>query len=309
MQYFIVLFSLLLFSCNKDDDTDQENNEPQNISILVQPIQTSNEYSATEQSHFIVRNDQIHLNKLLLFIGGSFSTPENYSLLCDHAATLGLDVISLSYPNKVPAATLGASSDKFIFDNYREELCFGDPVSDAVDVNILNSINTRTIKLLEFLNIAYPEQKWNQYLASSNTLQWNNIIVAGHSQGAGHACYLGKKNMVDKVVMFSGPNDYSKFYNAPANWLTVKGNTPLSKQFSLLHTRDQIVMFSNQVEILRGLGSLALGENPTLVDKLTPPYANANSLSLNIFAISNHNSTIGKNSILPEIWTYMLVGE
>ena len=220
-----------------------------------------------------------------------------------------LDVIIISYPNNVPAAPLGSCSDKFVFDNYRDEICFGNPVSDEIDVNILNSINTRTIKLLEYLHTEYPDQNRNQYLTSSNSLQWDKIIVSGHSQGSGHACYLGKRNLVERVVMFSGPNDYSTFYNKPANWISQIGDTPLNKQFSLLHTQDQIVSFSNQVEILRGLGIITSTETHTKVDNLTTTYSNSNSLSLNISAISNHNSTIGSSSILTEIWEYMLTHE
>jgi hypothetical protein len=217
----------------------------------------------------VVRNNQTHLNKLFLFIGGSWSLPRNYNIVCDYGASIGLDVISLSYPNNVATEPLGSSSDQFVFDNYRDEICFGNPVSDEVDVNMINSINTRTIKLLEYLHLVYPDQNWNQYLTSSNTLQWDKIIVSGHSQGSGHACYLGKHNLVDRVVMFAGPNDYSTFYNEPANWISEIGNTPLNKQFSLLHTQDEIVSFSNQVDILRDLGVLSSTETPTLVDFLT----------------------------------------
>jgi hypothetical protein len=152
----------------------------------------------------------------------------------------------------------------------------------------------------------YPDQNWGQYLTTTNTLQWGKIIVAGHSQGSGHACYLGKKNLVDRVVMFSGPNDYSTYFSTAANWLSLSGQTPLTKQFSLLHTKDEIVPFSNQVANLKGLGLLEADQNPTLADNLTTPYSNARSLSLNIPAISNHSSTIGGNAILPNIWTYLL---
>ena len=213
----IVFLILIMLSCNKEDDeTEAPIIDAQNVSLLVAPIQTDVNFLSTEKEHYVVRNNQIHLNKLLLFIGGSFSTPENYNIVCDYSATIGLDVISLSYPNNIPAATLGSSSDQFVFDNYRDEICFGNPVSDAVDVNTLNSIQTRAIKLLEYLHLEYPDQNWNQYLTASNTLRWNKIIVSGHSQGSGHACYLGKKNLVDRVVMFSGPSDYSTFYNESA---------------------------------------------------------------------------------------------
>lgn len=300
----ILFYVLIIISCNKQDEP-TPGIDPQNISLLIDPVQTDGNYSSNEKSHYVVRNNQTHLNKLLLFIGGSFSTPKNYNRVCDYGASIGLDVISISYPNNVAAAPLGSSSDQFVFDNYRDEICFGNSVSDEVDVNNFDSINTRTIKLLEYLHLEYPDQNWNQYLTSSNILHWENIIVSGHSQGSGHACYLGKKNMVDRVVMFSGPNDYSSYYDEPANWVSQIGDTPIDKHFSLLHTQDQIVSFSNQVEILRDLGLLFSSETPTLVDDLTSPYSNSNSLSLNISALSNHNSTIGNNSILPEIWTYM----
>ena len=293
---------LIAFSCNKDDSATEA---PQNVSTLVQPMLIDTNYASNEENHYVVRNDQTHLNKLLVFVGGSFSVPKNYNLVCDHAATLGLDVISVSYLNGVAAAPLGTSSDVFIFDNYREEVCFGNPVSDAVEVDALNSINTRVVKLLQYLEATYADQNWGQYLTSSNTLQWDKVIVSGHSQGAGHAGYLGKKNAVDRVVMFSGPNDYSSFYESPANWLTQPGKTSLDQQFSLLHTQDQLVSFDDQVKVLRGLGLLSAADNPVLVDDITAPYGNAHCLSLNIAALSNHNSTVGGNKLLPDVWTYL----
>ncbi len=300
---------LILSSCKKNDTPAPDNSLPQNISVLVKPMETDNNYAATQESHYVVRNSKTHLNKLLLFIGGSYSVPKNYNIVCDHGATIGLDVISLSYPNEIAAAPLGTSSDRFIFDNYREELCFGSQVSNEVSVNQLNCITTRTAKLLLYLKSTYPDQNWGQYLSSTNTVLWYKIVVAGHSQGSGHACYLGKKNLVDRVVMFSGPNDYSIYYSSAANWLSQNGQTPLAKQFSLLHTQDEIVPFNYQVANTRALGLLSPTQSPTQIDNLTSPYSNGRSLSVNISAISNHNSTIGGNSKLPSVWTYMFTTE
>jgi hypothetical protein len=300
----ILISCLMLLSCKKNDTPIPDNSLPQNISVLVKPMETDNNYSATEESHYVVRNNKTHLNKLLLFIGGSYSVPKNYNAVCDHGATIGLDVISLSYPNEIAAAPLGTSSDRLIFDNYREELCFGSQVSNEVSVNQLNCIATRTAKLLLYLKNKYPDQNWGQYLSSTNAILWNKLVVAGHSQGSGHACYLGKKNLVDRVVMFSGPNDYSIFYSSAANWLSQSGQTPLTKQFSLLHTQDEIVPFNHQVANTRALGLLSATQSPIMIDNLTPPYSNGRSFSVSISALSNHSSTIGGNSKLPSIWTY-----
>lgn len=305
MKKIIFLFAILInVYCSKANSLLTDTVE-KNVSVFVKPNQTDPNYASTDQSHYVVRNTKTHLNKLLLFIGGSFSIPKNYYLICNHGATIGLDVISLSYPNNVAAAPLGTSSDPLIFDNYRDELCFGNQVSNAVSVDVLNAITTRANKLLLFLKATYPDQNWGQYLTASNTILWSKVIVAGHSQGSGHACYIGKKNLVDRVVMFSGPNDFSTHFNCPANWLIQKGKTPINKQYALLHTQDEIVPFANQVENLKGLGLLTSTQNPTLVDNLSSPYSNSHLLALNIPAISYHSSPIGANSKLPNIWTYL----
>lgn len=302
---FILTHLLLLFACSKDNSATPDNTVAQNTSVLVFPNKVDANYSSADQAHYVIRNSKTHLNKLLLFIGGSYSVPKDYSIFCGHAATIGLDVVSLSYPNSVATAPLGASSDQFIFDNYRDELCFGNQVSNEVSVNLLNCISTRATKLVLYLKDTYPDQNWGQYLTAQNTLLWSKIIVAGHSQGSGHACYLGKKNLVDRVAMFSGPNDYSGYYSNAANWLRKSGVTPTIKHFALLHIQDEIVPFTNQVTNLQGLGLLNAGQNPTLADGLTAPYANSRCLSINTPAMSYHSAPIGGNAILPNIWTYI----
>jgi hypothetical protein len=301
------LLPFLFSACGDKSTTD--NTPAPNSSTLVRPNQVDVAYSSSDAEHYVVRNNKTHLNKLLLFIGGSFSVPKDYNFFCDQAATLGLDVISLSYPNNVGTAPLGTSTDQLIFDNYREEICFGNAVSNVVSVDVLNSINTRATKLVQYLKSSFPSENWGQYLTANNTLQWSKIILSGHSQGSGHACYLGKKNLVDRVVMLSGPNDYSTNFSAPGNWLTVNGQTPLTKHFALLHTKDEIVPFDYQVANLRGLGLLTVSQTPTLVDNLASPYNNSRALSLNIPANSFHSSTVGQNPILPNVWKYMFTVE
>jgi hypothetical protein len=303
----LILF-LSIISCSKNENAEPitpDNTTGQNISVLVQPNQTDANYASTDQDHYVVRNSKTHLNKLLLFIGGSYSVPKDYNYICDHGATIGLDVISLSYPNEVAAFSMSNSTDINGFNDFRDEICFGNQISSVVDVNVLNCISTRATKLLIYLKNTFPNENWGQYLTATNTILWNKVIVSGHSQGSGHACYLAKRFLTDRVVMFSGPNDYSTYFNNPANWLSQTGLTPISKYYSLLHTQDEIVPFTYQVANTRALGLLSATQSPLLVDNLTSPYSNAHSLSLNIPAISYHNSTVGQNSILPNVWTYM----
>jgi hypothetical protein len=277
----------------------------QTQTIYVQPILTDNNYAANQDSNYVVRNSSNNLNKLVLFIGGSYSSPDSYSIFCQNAATLGFDVISICYPNNVASAPLGGSADSMIFNTYRQEVCFGTPVSGAVTVDTLNSIFTRTLKLIQYLASNYPLQNWGQYLITPNNLDWTKIIVSGHSQGSGHACYLAKQFLVDRVLMFSGPNDYSTYYNNSANWLRQPGLTPILNHFALLHLQDEIVPFGNQFINLSGLGML-MADDSTLVDNLNYPFANSHFLYTNIPAFSYHSATIGAHPTMPAVWAYLL---
>lgn len=277
----------------------------QTQTIYVTPAQTDARYSGTEGSHYIVRNTAAQSNTLVLFMGGSSANAVSYATFCKYAASIGFDVISLSYPNDVATPSLTASFDSLIFNKYHQELCFGTPVSADVSVDSLNSIYTRTVKLLQYLSSTYPAQHWEQYLATPTTPDWRKIIVAGHSQGAGHACYLAKVFPVQRVAMFSGPNDFSTAYNKSANWIRQVGITPAEKHFALLHLRDEIVPFNRQFVEIKDLGMLATVDS-TLIDKLAAPYDNANVLYTNIPAASYHASTVGDNPILPAVWKYML---
>ena len=284
--------------------------------IYVSPYQTDTNYSIQDSSHLIVRNTSTQINKLFLFFEGSFCSPKYYSFICKVAANLGYDAISLCYPNNVPVYPLGNSSDSLVFDKFRQEICFGTPQSPFVSVDTLNSIYTRTLKLIQYLAVTYPSQNWGQYLFTPTTLDWSKIAVSGHSQGSGHAAYLAKYFPVERNVMFSGPNDYCSNYNRSAHWLRQPGVTPTNKQFVFLHLQDEVVPFYKQFENISGLEMLQ-SDDTTIVDDNTPPYSNSHCLYSNFEPIFNgkyHGSTCvgiytpinsGDTVFLP-VWQYML---
>lgn len=275
----------------------------------VSPNETDVDYLENQNKHYVVQNNKQQLGKLILFIGGSGSDPKNYNLICDFNAKLGFDVISLSYLNSVPASELANSFDNLIFDNYREEICFGTQISQNVNVDSLNSIATRTLKLLTFLSQKYPSQNWNNYLTNTNTINWDKITVAGHSQGAGHACYLAKKNSIERVVMFAGPNDYNTNLKVSANWLSVNGKTSLNNYYALLHEKDEIIKYEYQVSNLRSLGLLIGDDQPYLADNVINSFGSAHVISVKIKGLSYHNCVVGKNKTLAKIWTYLFTGK
>lgn len=276
--------------------------------FYVQPVDTDINYAVAQDSHLVVRNTSTHLNKLFLFIGGTGSSSKTYKRISEFAGNEGYDVIGIAYPNSIAAASLKNDTDSLAFNHYRQEICFGEPVSPDVSVDSLNSITTRCIKLLNYLHTTYPSQSWNQYLNGSDDLNWSKIMVGGHSQGAGHAAYLGKINLVDRVLMLAGPNDYSDHFAKPAVWLSTSGNTPPTRYFGYLSELDEIVDFDKQLSNLEAL-EVYPAYDTTLVDNSSSPYGNSRCLYTRQppgLSILNHNTPIKFSSINNSVWEYML---
>lgn len=303
------VLGVLGLACHPTERAAQFDSTPDPMVVLeVQPEQTSPEYATSEPPHCVVFPPGRTINTVVLFIGGSFSKPKDYARFCIHAASLGWGVISLAYPNEVPTAPLGSRAEPNVFADYRQELCFGSPVSTAVAIDSTQSIVTRATKLLQYLHRTYRHQGWSKHLDAAGLISWRHLRLAGHSQGAGHAAYLGKKHQVERVVLFSGPNDYSTYFGRPAPWLNELGATPASRYFALLHRHDEVVPYPQQVANLQALGLLSPAELPASADVLAKPFGYAQALSITSLARSNHSAPVGANPILPTIWTYLLAG-
>lgn len=279
----------------------------QTTSFFVKPALTNMEYKADQDSHLVVRNSSIHLNRLFVFIGGTGSSSKTYKNVCEYAAGLGFDVVSLAYLNDVAAASLSSSKDSLAFDKYRREVCYGTPLSDEVDVDSLNSIYSRLYYLLKYLDLNHSGQGWGQYL-SGNEINWAKIAVAGHSQGAGHAAFFGKTQLLERVLMFAGPNDYSTFFDRSGNWIRTPGLTPVNKLYAYQSLLDELVDFDKQLSCMKGLGIHPLYDT-VHVDASSPPYQNSHCLyttQIRGLVLLYHNTPVKAGDLNEAVWKYML---
>lgn len=289
--------------------------------FFVKPSQTDIAYPTTEDSNYVAINTAVTpLNKLLFYIGGTSSSPKRTTLFLKLAANLGYHVISVTYPNATAIqSACGASADINCYTNFRQEVCFGTPLSSSITIDTLNSLNTRAIKLLQYLNITYPSQNWGQFIVG-NLIDWSKVVTSGHSQGAGNALYFASLSPLDRCIMFSGANDFSNFYNSAPNWISGSFATPKSKIFSFLHLQDDGVPYSDQIQVTQALGLWTGGDDSTLVDNNTAPYNNSHLLYTNetpqsMLITPHHNATVIDNwtpldsSNVPKftaVWTYLL---
>ena len=275
-------------------------------SLFVTPFSTNSNYAVDQDSSLVSYDANVLNGKLVLFLGGTNSNTENYAALKNKIVDLGYNFINLSYPNTVAAASLSSSENLFAFDQYRQEICYGTPISDAVSVDSLNSIHSRFLNLLNFLNSNFPAHNWNNYLNSSTTINWENIIVAGHSQGSGHAAFIAKSYSVERVLMFSGLNDYSDFYSGPGNWLSSNGVTPAYKFYAYLSLLDEAVDYEKQFANVTALG---VSNDSIHVDNMDSPFNNSHNLYTTQspgFVILNHSSPVKFSLKNHDVWTYML---
>jgi len=137
---------------------------------------------------------------------------------------------------------------------------------------------------------------------------WSNIIVAGHSQGGGHAAFLGLNlpKPVKRVVMFSAPNDNVKPQptlsnpspdGLPASWIVGPSTTPLANFWGLRNTReDRFGDFTtNNWKALGGLGLSSNSETRVGAGDQLDGTATSHTLLTTIpngyDFLGNHNST------------------
>lgn len=289
--------------------------------FFVTPHQTDTAYSISEDSNYVTINTAItQVNKLLLYIGGTNSSPKRTTEFLKMAANLGYHVISISYPNSISVqSACGASADTNCHINFRQEACYGTPLSSSIAIDTINSIYTRTMRLLQYLAATYPNQNWGQFFLG-NSIDWSKVVTAGHSQGAGHALYFASINNVERCIMFSGANDFSYYYNAPPNWISGNFASPKNKIFSLLHLQDEVVPYASQLLVTQALGLWSGGDDSTMVDNLVSPYNNSHLLYTNLTPQSMlltpyHNSTVVDtwipldslgNPVFIPVWTYLL---
>lgn len=203
--------------------------------------------------------------------------PTAYKLIVKKAASLGYHTIGLMYPNGTDIYTAAANStDNTLFGKCRQEIFDGIEHTSGVSVDQNNCIQNRLLQLLLYLKSHYPTQQWDQFLVN-NEIDWSKIIIAGHSQGGGHAFYIAKKVAVAKAIAFSSI-DWNSSLGISADWIAQAGATPINKYYSINALKDQIFSYTNVVTQLNDLGL----QGPAIsIDTNNPPYNNTHTLTTN----------------------------
>lgn len=250
--------------------------------------------------HLALFDESVPANHFLLIaIGGTNSTPTQYLDVLRVAAGLGYDVLSVDYPNEVISTVCRERSKELdCYDNYRAEIVLGQPVSSIVQVDVQNSILNRIQDLLTTV-VRQDPARWSVYIENGQ-VNWSRVVLAGHSQGSGHAVYLSKMFSVQAVIMTGGPQDYLT-QTGPVNWIQKPGQTESSRYFSFLH-RDDFFGSDSQIFLAR----LLLGNSAAPLVRVQDTVADdvtAHIILSELQTADPHNALL--RPIYPNIWTHI----
>lgn len=184
-------------------------------------------------------------NQLLVFLGATNAVPEDYEAFPEYAASLGYHVLNLNYSNSPSVQLCAGDNNPECFERMREEVETGRSTSNKIFVNEVHSFRYRLRKMLEYLHQLDDSEGWGQYYTDT-ALNYADMVVAGHGQGAGHVAYIARKNEVARVILFSGPNDYSGFYEEPAAWAEGFFETDKDRFYAFSHLNDEVLPFGQQ---------------------------------------------------------------
>ncbi len=197
--------------------------------------------------------------KLVVFFPGSYAQTRAYATLTKQLAVEGYHTIGLQYPNSFDVISLCddvSGTNPNCQEQVRNEILTGQDTSTYVAVSPANSIINRLVKALQSLHAQHPTQGWNAWLDGNNQPVWSQIYFAGHSQGGGHALFIGKRFSVGRVMLFCAPQDQLP-NGTPAPWVIAAGATPLSKHFGFGHVNDEF--FPRYSANWNAMGLLAFG--------------------------------------------------
>lgn len=226
-----------------------------NIVLTVEPSKTDPRIENANTPHLIVYDPSIEQSKLLLFLPGTNGiATRGPKQLFRAAVQQGYSVINLSYIN-TPAIARICKGDNLAQNSncaaeFRNWRVYGSTPFPLIDDESHDAIVNRLTKLLMYLSEHDKNGKWGRYLKDGMP-KWEEIALAGQSQGGGMSAFIAKTHKVARVIDFSGGWDYSA-ENKIAEWYFKKSATPADRWYGTYHVKEP--MAATIVETYKAMG-------------------------------------------------------
>jgi hypothetical protein len=167
---------------------------------------------------------------LLLFLPATNAVPADYHAFLDTAADEGYSVLGLDYWNIGKSLTVTCGPDARCYDQFQRNRFDGTSPSRFSRIDAASSVLSRLKEALTYLGEHDPRGDWTRFLTDSGTgVLWNDVVVAGHSQGGGMSAFISHYHRVQGVLMFSSPVE--TYQDVSAQWMETPGKTPPSRMY------------------------------------------------------------------------------
>jgi len=238
---------------------------------------TITDFNSANYAYFPDGTDAPLIPLLFFFLPGTDSSPVSYNSFLSYIAHLGYAVASIDYNNLETINTYCEKTDPqgTCFLDVRNEILTGQDSSTKISVTPASSILNRFLKLLMWLDINYPTQGWNNYF-NETSINWNNIVVSGHSQGSGHAALIGIRYTTSRIVQFGGCTDYYTTGVAPT-WTLAPPQTPKERFFGFRSKYEFVCLGAAANWVNLGMPTYGAVIDVTDTTK-SPPYFNSHQL-------------------------------
>ena len=228
------------------------------VSYCTQAAADPTEAPCAEHRVYLPAATQTLRPPLFVFLPGSSMEPDKHDLVLKMAAYAGYRTVGLSYDSRNNIELLCGSiftppscSDPICHRPVRDEIITGEDQTSLFIVDSADSVFERLYTLLvglydEDLLDGTNDYAWDSYYlpmsddkVNQHNFSWNNIIIAGFSQGAGHAAKIAKDVEVHGMIMLDGPGDAcldGASNVVAAEWLTAPWDASAERpRYGLMH--------------------------------------------------------------------------
>ncbi|MBA3459384.1 MAG: hypothetical protein H0T46_05450 [Deltaproteobacteria bacterium] len=247
-------FALALIVACKSTPRDTPSNEamiadgvlvPTELDSATKPVTTAS--GADARHYYCTPTTAAKWNgQLVLYLVGAREDPATAHAFAERSCARGYAALAPAYRNERAIRDLCGSSPD-CYEAARREIVTGEDTSTLLHVDRSNALLHRIDVLAAHLARALPDV-WVSIRDRLARRDFSSVVIAGFSQGTGHALILARDFAVSRVVLLAGVPDRIRSGqpdHAPVTWLARWGEstakTPGERMFGVNHAADPFI--------------------------------------------------------------------
>lgn len=226
--------------------------------------------------------------QLVIYIVGAREDPGLAHAFAERACTRGYAAVAPAYRNERAIRDL-CEDDADCYGAVRREIVYGDDVDDHLRVDPSDGMLHRIDTIADRLATTVPAV-WEPIRDQLRRRDLSRVVVAGFSQGSGHALVLARDFEVGRVVLMSGVLDRVRSSTAThgpvtwlAGWAASHPKTPGTRMFTINHADDP---FTQPAELAANYAQLGVPDATCEVTE-EPPSGECHRFVIHTAACTN----------------------